>query len=61
MNSAGRVRVGQDAADGAGDEEDVVGPVGFEPVVDRRLIAQVELVAGGAEDVGEAGARSTAA
>ena len=37
-----------------GDQEDVLGAVGAEPVVDGRLIAQVELVSGGGEDVGEA-------
>ena len=44
-------RVGHDAADGAGDEVDVLGPVGAEPVVDRGLVAQVELVARCGQDV----------
>ena len=44
-------RVGQDAADGAGDEKDVLGTVGAEPVVHRRLIAQIELVARRGQDV----------
>ena len=35
--------VGHDPADGAGDEEHILGPVGLEPVVHRGLIAQVEL------------------
>ena len=46
-------RVGQDAADGAGDEKDVLRTVGAEPVVDRRLIAQIELIARGGQDVVE--------
>ena len=46
--------VRHDAADGAGDEIDVLGTVGAEPVVDRRLIAQIELIARGGEDVVEA-------
>ena len=54
MNSAGRVRVRQDAADRAGDKKDVLRAIGAEPVVDRRLVAQLELVAGGGQDVGEA-------
>ena len=37
-------RIGKDAADGAGDEKDVVGPVRAEPIVHRRLIAKVELI-----------------
>ena len=53
MNSAGRVEFAQDAADGAGDEVDVFGPVGAEPVIDRGLIAQVELIARGGQDVRE--------
>ena len=47
-------RVGHDAADGAGDEIDVLGPVGPEPVVDRGLIAEIELIARGGQDVLEA-------
>ena len=46
--------VGEDAADRAGDEEDVLGPVRLEPVVHRRLIAKIQLLPRGAEDVGEA-------
>ena len=45
MNSAGPRRVGEDAADRAGREIDVLGTIGLEPVVDRRLIAQIELLA----------------
>src|SRR5581483_11264805 len=47
-------RVGVDPADGARDEEDVLGAVGAEPVVDGRLVAKVELVARRREDVREA-------
>ena len=43
--------VREDPADGAGDEMHEVGPVGAEPVVDRGLVAQVELVATRGEDV----------
>ena len=43
--------VRHDAADGAGDEEHVVGAVGLEPVVDRRLVTEIELVAAGREDL----------
>ena len=43
-------RVGQNAADGAGDEKDVLGPIGAEPVVDRRLVAQIQLLARGREE-----------
>ena len=38
-------RVGEDAADGPGDEEHVFGPVRPEPVVHGRLVAEVELLA----------------
>ena len=37
--------------DGAGDETDVLGTIGAKPVVDRCLVAQVELVARRDEDV----------
>ena len=47
-------RVGHDAADGAGDEIHVFGSIGAEPVVDRRLIAQIELIARRGQDVLEA-------
>lgn len=43
--------VGHDAADGAGDEIDVFGTIGAEPVVDRRLIAKIELIARRGQDV----------
>ena len=46
--------VGPDAADGPGHQEDIFGPVGLEPVVDGRLVAQVELVPGGGQEVGVA-------
>jgi hypothetical protein len=49
LGRAGRVR--HDAADRAGDKIDVFGPVGAEPVVHRRLIAQVQLFARGGQDV----------
>ena len=49
------VGVGPDAADRAGNQIHVVGAVGSEPVVDGRLVAEVELVAAGGEDVREAG------
>ncbi len=56
VDELGRARaVGQDAADRARDEENIIGAVGLEPVIHRRLIAQIELVPRGAEDVGEAG------
>ena len=47
-------RVREDAADRAGDEEHVLGPVRAEPVVDGRLVAQVELLARRGEHVAEA-------
>jgi hypothetical protein len=47
--------VGVDAADGAGDEEDVLGSIRPEPVADGRLVTEVELLAAGGEDVGVAG------
>jgi hypothetical protein len=43
-------RIGEDAADGAGDEKDVVRSVRAEPIVDRRLIAKVELIASRGQD-----------
>ena len=46
--------VGPDTAHGPGHQEDVLRAVGFEPVVDGRLVAQVELVPGGGEEVGVA-------
>ena len=52
--------VGHDAADGPGDEEHVVGTIRLEPVVDRRLVAEVELVAGRGEDVRVARGREAA-
>ena len=55
MNSAGRVRVGEDPADGARDEKHVLGAVRPEPVVDGGLVAQIELLTGRAENVREAG------
>ena len=46
VDELGRTRgVGEDAANRAGDQEDVLGTVRLEPVVHGRLIAQVELVA----------------
>jgi hypothetical protein len=45
--------VGHDAADGAGDEDDVLRPVGREPAVNRGLVAEVKLVPRGGEDVRE--------
>ena len=51
MNSAGRVEIGQDAPDRPRHEEDVLGPVGLEPVVHGCLIPQVELLAAGGEEV----------
>ncbi len=38
-------RVRENAADRAGDEEHILGPVRPEPVVHRRLIAKIELLA----------------
>ena len=52
--------VGENAADRARDQEDVLGLVRLEPVVHRRLIAQIELVSRGAEDIGEPGRIQTA-
>ena len=49
LRRTGGVR--HDAADGPRDEEHVLGPVGLEPVVDRALVAQVELVTGRGEHV----------
>ena len=49
LRRAGGVR--HDAADGPGDEEHVVGTVGLEPVVDRALVAEVELVTGRGQHV----------
>src|SRR3954447_18437749 len=46
--------VGEDAANGAGDEEDVVRSVGLEPVRHLGLVAKIELVSLRREDVGEA-------
>ena len=46
--------VGPDAADGAGDEKDVLRPMRVEPAIHRRLVAQVELVAAGGQQVAEA-------
>src|SRR4051812_26880439 len=43
--------VGENAAHRAGDQEDVLRPVGPEPVGHRSLIAQVELLAAGGEEV----------
>ena len=43
--------VGADAADGPRHQEHVLGPVGPEPVVHGRLVAQVELVPGGHQQV----------
>ena len=61
VDELGRPRgVGQDPADRARDQEDVLGPVGPEPVVHRRLVAQVELVAGGGEEVAEPSALQAA-
>ena len=55
VDELGRARrVRHDPADRAGDEEDVLRPVRAEPVVHRRLVAQVELIAGGGQDVAEA-------
>ena len=52
VDELGRPRgVGQDAADGAGDEEDVLRAVRLEPVVHGRLVAQVELLAGRGQDL----------
>ena len=39
--------VGEDAADRAGDEVHRLGPIGPEPVVDRGLVAEIELIARG--------------
>ena len=46
--------VGHDPADRAGHEEHVLRPVRLEPVRHLGLIAQVELLTRGGEDVGEA-------
>src|SRR5664280_1723198 len=46
--------VGHDATDRACHQVHVVGPVGPEPVVDRRLVAQVELVTSSDEESREA-------
>jgi len=44
-------RIGPDAAYGPGHQEDIVRAVSLEPVVDGRLVAQVELVTGGSQEV----------
>ena len=44
-------RVGEDAADRAGGEKDVVGTVGAKPVVDGSLVAQIQLSAAGGQEV----------
>src|SRR5262245_26462641 len=55
VDELGRSRgIGEDAADGAGDEKHVLRPVRLEPVVDGGLIAKVELMSGDAEYLGEA-------
>ena len=46
--------VGEDPADRARDEEHVLRAVRLEPVVHRRLVAQIELMASRAENVREA-------
>ena len=46
--------VGEDTADRAGHEEDVLGAVRLEPCVHCRLIAKVHLLPRGEEDAGEA-------
>ena len=56
VDELGRARaVGQNPTDRARDQEHIIGTVGLEPVIDRGLIAQVELVTRGAEDVRESG------
>ena len=47
--------VGQDSADRARDQKDVLGLVRPEPVVHGRLVAQIELLSGHAEDIRESG------
>ena len=55
VDELGRARrVRHDAADRAGGEHDVLRPVRAEPVVHRRLVAQVELIAAGGQHVAEA-------
>ena len=49
-----RVLLAHDPADGAGDEEHVLGAVRLEPVRHLGLVTQVDLVAGRGQDVGEA-------
>ena len=44
-------RVGKNTAHGAGNEIHEFRAIGAEPVVDGRLVAQVELIAGGREDI----------
>ena len=46
--------IGHDAADGAGNQVNILGPVGAEPVIDGGLISQIELVACRGLDVFEA-------
>jgi len=46
--------VGPDTAHGPGHQEDIFRAVGLEPVVDGGLVAEVELVAGGGQEVGVA-------
>ena len=46
--------VGEDTADRAGHEEDVLGAVRLEPCVHCRLIAKIHLLPRGAQDAGEA-------
>ena len=53
MNSAGRVELARIPPTVPATRIHVLGPVGPEPVVHRRLIAQIELIAGGGEDVVE--------
>jgi hypothetical protein len=53
-------RVRHDAADGAGDEINVLRSIGAEPIVDRRLIAEIELLARRGENVLEAKLLETA-
>ena len=45
--------VGEDPADGAGDEEHVLGTIGLEPMRHLGLVAQIQLLTLGREDVGE--------
>ncbi len=51
--------VGENAPDGSGDEKDELGSVGFEPVVHGSLVPEVELVASGKQQIGEALVRQT--